>query len=230
MNQPELYDVWWTDASESEQRMEDNHNRHWQKILKCIIETDLRNKQVLDFGCNQGGFLRFLYCERPFAYGMGVDLAQQSVAVANQRKGDLPLDYIATTTLEPYPAQFDLAISSAVIYLIADLYDHAHQIRHALKSNGVYYASYTDYQHNPSLRHMRAEIDRFGTVKMQLHSLDEIATAFQEAGFAVSLRRMLPSGYVPLHLPERFFQQVADRMQYEYEQAYVFRFVAPYLP
>jgi hypothetical protein len=33
--------------------------------------------------------------------------------------------------------------------------------------------------------------------------------------------------YIPLHLPDRFLQSVADRMLYEYEQAYVFRFVAP---
>ena len=32
--------------------------------------------------------------------------------------------------------------------------------------------------------------------------------------------------YVPMRLPDRFFQRVTDRMQYEYEQAYIFRFVA----
>ena len=227
MSQPDLYDVWWTEAGAGEQRMEDSHDRHWRKILEAIAETDLSHKHILDFGCNQGGFLRFLYRERPFAYGLGIDLARQSVAVANQRKGDLPLDYVAAASLEPYAHQFDLAVSSAVIYLIEDLADHAGQMAHALKPGGVYYAAYTDYQGNPSLPKMRTEIDRYGAVKMQLHRLDDIALAFQGAGFAVCLRRMLPAGYIPLSLPDRFFEQVADRMQYEYEQAYIFRFVAP---
>lgn len=227
MSKSELYEVWWTDATEGQQRMEDSHDRHWRKVLEAIAETDLSTHHILDFGCNQGGFLRFLYQERPFVAGLGVDLARQSVAIANQRKGDLPLDYVATASLEPYANRFDLAISSAVIYLIEDMPDHARQIRHALKPGGIYYATYTDYQGNPSLPYMQAEIDRFGAVKMQLHNLDEIALAFQEAGFAVGLRRLLPTGFIPITLPDRFFQQVADRMQYEYEQAYIFRFVAP---
>lgn len=44
----------------------------------------------------------------------------------------------------PYAAQFDLAISSAVIYLIGDLPFHARKIRHVLKPRGVYSATYSD--------------------------------------------------------------------------------------
>ena len=227
MRQPELYDVWWTDATEGEQRMEESHTRHWYKILAAILETDLREKQILDFGCNQGGLLRFLYAERPFAHGVGVDLAVQSIAVANARKGSLPLTYVATNTLAHYVHHFDLAISSSVIYLIADLADHARQMRGALKHGGVYYATYTDYSGNPSLPHMQAEINRHSAVAMHLHTLDAIAHAFLDAGFTVSAKRMLPQDYIPLHLPDRFLQSVADRMLYEYEQAYIFRFVAP---
>ncbi len=227
MSKSELYDVWWNDASEGEQRMEESHDQHWQKILETIVETDLDGRHVLDFGCNQGGFLRFLYRQRPFASGLGVDLARQSVDIANQRKGDLPLDYVATASLEPYANRFDLAVSSAVIYLIEDLADHARQIRHALKPGGVYYAAYSDYDENPSLPYLREEIDRYGAVKMQLHSLDDLVLAFQNEGFTVGLQRLQPTSFTPVALPDRFFRRVADRMQYEYEQAYVFRYVAP---
>ncbi len=228
MSKPGLYDVYWTEADEGERQMEEDNERYWwRRILDSITETDLTDKHVLDFGCNQGGFLRFLYRERPFSYGLGVDLARKAVAVANRRKGDLPIAYVATTTLDPYPAQFHLAISSAVIFLIADLRDHARQIRRVLRTGGLYYATYTDYQGNPSLPSMREEIDRIGAVPMQLHSLDAIASAFQEAGFAVSIQRMPPTGYVPLSLPDRFFQRVAGQMQFEYGQAYIFRFVVP---
>jgi len=137
------------------------------------------------------------------------------------------LTYVVTNSLAAYPAQFDLAISSAVIYLIQDLADHAAQMRHALKPGGVYYATYTDYAENPSLPAMKQRIDQYGAVPMQLHTLDELAQAFLEAGFSVGIQRMLPTDYIPLNLPERFFQNVADGMQYEYEQAYIFRFVLP---
>lgn len=227
MSQSQLYDVWWTQLSEGEQRMEDSHQRHWQKILNALLEQDLQEKTVLDFGCNQGGFLRFLYRQRPFAHGVGIDLARQSIAIANERKGDLPLTYVATDHLTEYGEHFDLAFSSAVIYLISDLRDHARQMGHALKRDAPYYATYTDYQGNPSLPTMKAEIDRYGAVKMQLHTLDAIAQAFLAEGFQVSVRRMIPQDYIPLQLPERFLQSVADRMQYEYEQAYIFRFIAP---
>lgn len=77
--------------------MEQGHIRHWEKVLEMILERDLKHKSILDFGCNQGGFLRYLYRERPFAKSVGVDLAIDSIAVANTRKADLPLSYYATT-------------------------------------------------------------------------------------------------------------------------------------
>jgi SAM-dependent methyltransferase len=224
----EPYETWWTEGAEGEQRMEDSHARHWRKIFDAMLERDLTTCTVLDFGCNQGGFLRLLYQERPFARGLGVDLARRSVEIANQRKGTLPIDYVVVApTLEPYARDFDLAVSGSAIYLIEDLAAHARQMRQALKAGGVYYATYTDYRRNPSLAALRAEIDRHGAVTMQLHSLDDIALAFQSEGFSVSARRLPVTDYIPLHLPDRFLQSVADRMLYEYEQAYVFRFVAP---
>ncbi len=225
-----LYDVWWTEASEGEQAMEDSHHRHWQKLIDAMVERDLGTSTILDFGCNQGGFLRLLYGQRPFAAAVGVDLARKSVEVANARVGRLPITYVATSTLDLYAARFDLATSSAVIYLIPDLPGHAREIGHALKPGGVYYATYSDYRGNPSLPSMREQIDRHGVVTMQDHALDDIALAFQNEGFNVEIRRLLPTGYVPVRLPDRFFRSLADRMLYEYEQAYVFRCVAPTRP
>jgi SAM-dependent methyltransferase len=224
-----LYDVWWTDKSEGEQAMEDSHHRHWQKLIDAMAERDLRTSTVLDFGCNQGGFLRYLHGQRPFRSAVGVDLARKSVEVATARAAGLPITYVATSTLDAYVGHFDLAVSSAVIYLIADLPAHAQEIRRALKPGGVYYATYSDYRDNPSLPAMRALINRHGAVAMQDHALDDIALAFQAEGFAVEMRRLLPAGFIPVRLPDRFFHSLADRMLYEYEQAYVFRFVAQHV-
>lgn len=227
MTTDQLYHVWWQNADEGEQVMEESHRRFWQKVVSMVIEDDLRHSSVLDFGCNQGGFLRYLYEQKPFKNGVGVDIARGSVEVANQRKGALPLTYEATSTPEKFSHQFDLAFSISVIYLIADLQAHACTIRQMLKPGGVYYATYTDYNGNPSLPVMKKQIDRHAARPMILHDLDDIAGAFFQEGFQVGIRRLLPNGFIDLSPQERFFQKIAHRMQYEYEQACIFRCVAP---
>lgn len=109
MTSEQLYDVWWTEDNGGEQRMEEEHLRHWEKVLQMVEEQELSDLNILDFGCNQGGFLRYLYKERPFKEGVGVDLAQESIQIANKRKGAAPLTYVATSTPEQFANHFDLA-------------------------------------------------------------------------------------------------------------------------
>lgn len=227
MGENQLYDVWWKEPNGGEETMETEHSRHWEKVLAMILEQDLQKKSVLDFGCNQGGFLRYLYRERPFKRGIGIDLAQASIAVANARKGELPLSYYATTSISQFPQQFDVATSISVIYLLKDLATHAKEIKAALKPGGVYYATFTDYRNNPSVENIKKMIHQYGTTNMNLHTLDDIASAFFAEEFEVQVRRMLPNGYIPLDQEERWFLTTEDRLQFEYEEAYIFRFIAP---
>lgn len=126
MKEEALYDRWWHAPAESEQQMEDSHAPFWEKVLDRIVEKEgMRDFSVLDFGCNQGGFLRFLYARHSFKEGVGTDLGIESIRVANERKGDLPLTYVATASPEQWGQRFDLAVSTAVIYLISDLREHA---------------------------------------------------------------------------------------------------------
>lgn len=222
-----LYDVWWKEPAVGEQRMENEHHRHWWKVLGMVQENDFSGLSVLDFGCNQGGFLRFLYEQKPFREGIGVDLAIRSIALANERKGSAPLHYEATSTPEQFAHRFDLAFSISVIYLIGDLKTHAWKLKQALRPGGVYYATFTDYSSNPSLPHIKNKINRHGSLPMHLHTLDEIAEAFFEEGFQVGIARLLPERFIDLSREERWFLRISDRMQYEYEQAYIFRLVAP---
>ncbi|MGZ7440027.1 class I SAM-dependent methyltransferase [Paenibacillus sp. TH7-28] len=228
MKEEVLYDRWWHAPAESEQQMEDSHAPFWEKVLDRMVEKDgMGDLSVLDFGCNQGGFLRFLYARHPFKEGVGTDLGIESIRVANERKGDLPLTYVATASPEQWGQRFDLAISTAVIYLISDLQEHAQKIKAVLKPGGVYYASYSDYSNNPSLPQMREKIDSGGKLPMNLHSLDDITGAFLGEGFTAGITRLTPKTFIPLSENERFFQSVRDRIQYEYEEAYLFRFTAP---
>ncbi|WP_300072025.1 class I SAM-dependent methyltransferase [uncultured Ruegeria sp.] len=77
-----LVDTWSKKPSE-EDSMTEEHAWIRREMIKCIPNPNLSTARVLDVGCNQGGFLRMLYDTRPFASGMGVDLARDRVALAN---------------------------------------------------------------------------------------------------------------------------------------------------
>lgn len=224
MQADKLYDVWWQNRAEGEQQMEERHQRGWQEVIQLIQEQDLSHMAVLDFGCNQGGFLRHLHQAKPFKEGVGIDLAQASIQVANARKGDLPLTYVATTTPEQFANRFDLVISQAVIYLIKDLKTHAWKVKQLLKPGGVYYATYTDLSTNPSLEHFTKWINDNSLVESNAHTLDFIAGTFAAEGFHVEIQRRRPQGFIDISRDEDGFLCIADRMQATYEQAYLFRF------
>lgn len=225
IQEDKLYDVWWQNRVEGEQQMEERHKRGWHEVIQLIKEQDLSNMTVLDFGCNQGGFLRHLYQAKPFKEGMGIDLAQDSIAVANSRKGDLPLTYVATTAPEQYANRFDLAISQAVIYLIKDLKTHAWKVKQMLKPGGVYYATYTDLNDNQSLQHFTKWINQNSLVESNAHTLDFIAETFASEGFSVEIQRRKPAGFIDISSEDSCYLSIADRIKATYDQAYIFRFV-----
>ncbi|MBH5316426.1 class I SAM-dependent methyltransferase [Paenibacillus sp. GSMTC-2017] len=227
MTSESLYDVWWQYKGEGEQGMEDDHLPHWKRVLSFIPVEDLSESNVFDFGCNQGGFLRLLYEQRPFKEGVGTDLARQSIEVANRRKGNLPIHYFADSIPEQYEHYFDYAFSLAVIYLLPDLDDHALKMKKILKPGGVYYATFADYTGNPSLPSIRDRINSNATLPMQKHTIDTVADAFFRAGFKIGIRRMIPADFVDLSQGNKWYNNIADHLQYAYEQAFLFRFVAP---
>ena len=76
--------TWAADLNE-ESAMNDDHRHLWRQMILHMEERDLTEMSVLDFGCNQGGFLRMLYRMKCYNMGYGVDLAEDSLAIA--RKG-----------------------------------------------------------------------------------------------------------------------------------------------
>lgn len=81
--------TWYVDL-DAEDRMADGHAPIWRHLVGLIVERDLSEKNVLDFGCNQGGLLRHLYAIRPFRKALGIDIAEQSIAKAETLKGNIP--------------------------------------------------------------------------------------------------------------------------------------------
>jgi hypothetical protein len=88
-----------------------------------------------------------LDARRPFAAGIGVDVARRSVEVANGRVGRWPITLAA----------------------------HAREMRRAMKLGGVYHATYSDCRGNPSPPSMREQIDWHAAVPMPGQTLDAIA-------------------------------------------------------
>lgn len=206
-----LLNTWSSDPSQ-EDSMTDDHAWIWAEMIKGVPAGDLSAARVLDIGCNQGGFLRLLYDTRPFASGIGVDLAQDRVALANAAKGDRPIEYLATRTLSDTGQGFDLAFSHEVIYLIDDLADHARQVASVLVSGGVYDAVTCCHADNPLWATWRPKIAEFSNIAVPNHSVNDIATAFRSTGLHVSISRFLANAFIPMEEPSDFLPSDLDRL------------------
>jgi len=62
-------------------------------MIDVSVSHDLHDSTILDYGCNQGGFLRMLYDRNPFRGAVGIDIARESVARADLLKGHRPIEY-----------------------------------------------------------------------------------------------------------------------------------------
>jgi len=71
-----MIEQWWTEPDVGDQSMEDEHGEFWERVASQTFDVSLTDKILLDFGYNQGGFLRKLYDEHKFRQAVGVDLAR----------------------------------------------------------------------------------------------------------------------------------------------------------
>lgn len=204
------YDNWWRETKNGDQEMEDGHQVGWQKIIRQLDEKEITDQRVLDFGCNQGGFLRTLYETYPFSSGIGVDLAKKAIEVAKLRQGGYPISYYQTGDILSLGEVFDVVMSTSVLYLIEDLPAHFKMISAVLAEQGVYYASFTDMTKNPSFEYMREKIDRYGATKMQNKSLTEVVDELLAAGFSVELRKEQTESVYDVTEYHNFYQSVDD--------------------
>jgi SAM-dependent methyltransferase len=207
--------------------MEEGHRPYWRHFIHAIPETDLSACQVLDFGCNRGGFLRLLHAFKPFRRALGVDIARESIAAARDLVGTAPITYEIASNLSAWPEQFDLAFSYEVIYLLPDISAHAADMYAALRDDGVYYAvtgCHTDSPLWPAFRQVIAESTN---APVQDRSPDDYAAAFMTAGFDVAVRRFGYDGFVPASGDRRYYPKLMDAVDYAAEHKLLFRLVKP---
>jgi len=215
----------WHKDRTRESAMGPAHAPVWRHLIDLVPERDLTHAQVLDFGCNQGGFLRLLHAIRPFRFGLGVDIAAESVARAEQLKGDLPLAYDLVPGLAAHPGRFDLAFSHEVIYLVPDVVGHARQVLAALRPGGVYYAATACHTGNRLWPLWRRLIEDRSRLEFPDRSLDDYAGAFHEAGFAVEMRSFGHGGFAPYEPGSAYYPTAEDRMYAMTEAKVLFRLV-----
>ncbi|MEM8623731.1 MAG: class I SAM-dependent methyltransferase [Pseudomonadota bacterium] len=217
----------WANRPEEENAMTEDHAWIWREMIRAVATLDLGDARVLDIGCNQGGFLRLLYDTKPFAEAVGIDLAQEAVALAEGRKGNRPIRYLSGAQLSDAGQDFDIAFSHEVVYLIEDLADHAAQVAGVLKPGGSYYAVTCCHRDNPLWSKWRPEIQSYSNLPVPDHSVADIVDAFRGAGFDVSANRFLANAFVPLTGISSLMPSDLDRIEVYTKWKLMFRCTWP---
>lgn len=203
--------------------MEDLHAPFWASMLASIKERSLKEKCVLDFGCSTGGFLRTLFHRSPFQRGIGIDVSAEAIENAKRAKGALPLEFHATTDISQFLRTVDLAFSYEVIFLLPDIRQHARDIFKALKPGGVYYAATGCHTGCPLWESWKPILNATTNLPLQNYSLDDFSSAFSEAGFTVSARRLRHDDFIAVDRYPDYFPKVADALDYYARDIVLFR-------
>ncbi|MEM6634319.1 MAG: class I SAM-dependent methyltransferase [Pseudomonadota bacterium] len=219
----QLVETWSRDPHE-EDSMTDEHTWIWREMIQAIDWPAQSSGRILDIGCNQGGFLRLLYDTHPFAEAVGVDLAKHAVALAESRKEDRPIAYLASERLADAGRGFDVAVSHEVIYLIDDLAQHAAQVAEVLKPGGSYFAVTCCHSDSPLWANWRPRIQAFSNLPVPNHSIGDIAESFRDGGFDVSVSRFLANAFIPLRGKSDYMPTDIDMIETYARWKMLFRF------
>ena len=217
-----LYATWHTDP-QREVAMADSHAPLWRHFIEAVPERDFSTKTILDVGCNRGGFLRLLHTLRPFHFGVGVDIASDSIAAATATKGDLPLQFEVATDLARWKSTFDIAFSYEVIYLLPNLARHASDVFDALRDGGTYYAVTGCHTESPLWPKWRELIGATTSAPVQDYAPQDFIDAFSGAGFDVSVKRLGFEGFIPASKDRSYYPSILDAISYYSEHKLLFR-------
>ena len=216
----------WANTDDEENAMNDDHYDLWEHMIDICIEQPLHGKTVLDYGCNQGGFLDLLYKRHPFKNATGVDIATESLGVAAERLVGKPVTFGTPDDLgsPEMRGTFDIAFSHEVMYLLPDLAEHAAKIHSVLKPRGTYYAVIGCHTDQPLWKDWLSLISEYSNVPVRSYALDDYANAFIDAGFTASVQPFRMNGFFPLKQNNPYFPRVADTLRYYEKDKVIFRF------
>ncbi|WP_428672868.1 class I SAM-dependent methyltransferase [Reyranella sp.] len=215
----------WNRNPADEEAMGAVHAPIWRRMAEVSLPHDISTSTVLDYGCNQGGFLRLLYDSHSFKSAVGIDIARESVARAELLKGHRPIEYKVADTAASVGRVFDYAFSHEVIYLLPDLAAHARDVKAALQPGASYVAAmgcHTDSSVWPRWRKLIAETS---SIPLYDHSLEDVSKAFAGAGFTVSVRPLALDAFMQVTIGSAYFPKIVDQLRYYTTDKVLFRFV-----
>lgn len=219
----------WNRNPADEEAMGAAHAPIWRRMVDVSVPHDLSASTVLDYGCNQGGFLRLLYDTHPFKSAVGIDIARESVGRAEMLKGHRPIDYKVANAAATLGRTFDFAFSHEVLYLLPDLAAHAADMKAALRPGGAYVAAMGCHTGSDVWPHWRKLIVDTSSIPVHDHSLEDVARAFSAAGFTVGVRPLALDAFMPVTVGSPYFPRIADQLRYYTTDKVLFRFVRPSL-
>lgn len=208
-------ETWFRDKTE-ERGMEPDHAYLWRHFADAVIAPDdWHGKTVLDYGCNSGGFLSYVYEKYGFDRGIGVDVASHALNAAHARCMGMPLvfDYPECLATK-YRDAIDLAFSHEVVYLLPDLAEHAALMAGILRYGGSYDIAIGCHTQNPLWAHWRRMIADTTHLPVFDYSLDDYAQALWRAGFDVSMKPFAYEGFVGMKPSNAYFPSVTDSLRY----------------
>jgi len=215
----------WNRNPADEEAMGAAHAPIWRRMINVSVPHDLSASTVLDYGCNQGGFLRLLYDTHPYKSAVGIDIARESVGRAELLKGHRPVEYKVADSAHSLGRTFDYVFSHEVIYLLPDPAAHARDIAAALRPGGSYVVAmgcHTDSSLWPRWRKLIAETS---SIPIHDYSLEDIARAFTGAGFTASVRPLALDAYMHVTVGSTYFPKITDQLHYYTTDKVLFRFV-----
>ncbi len=215
----------WNRNPADEEAMGAAHAPIWRRMVDVSVPHDLSASTVLDYGCNQGGFLRLLYDSHPFKSATGIDIARESVRRAELLKGHRPIDYKVASSAASLGRTFDFAFSHEVLYLLGDLAQHASDMKAALRPGGAYVAAVGCHTDSTVWAHWRKLIAATSSIPLYDHSLEDVAKAFSTAGFTVGVRPLALDAFMPVTVGSQYFPKITDQLRYYNTDKVLFRFV-----
>jgi len=217
---------YWRSAAD-DAAMQDEHEFLWRAMLDTI-DVELAGRRVLDAGCNQGGFLRLLVDECDIAEGRGFDPASDAITDARRLAGERPLVFEASNAVPDGWIDFDAAFTHEVLYLLHDLDAHARSMIGALAPGAPYFAVMGVHAGSRMMSEWHASAaDELSLPR--LYDLDDVVTAFDDAGFDVSVAA-LELRFVPVtgvHGGHEHRTRLMDWLDYYRRDKVMFRFTRP---
>src|SRR4030095_1834360 len=97
------------------------------------------------------------------------------------------------------------AFSHEVIYLLADLADHARDLRAALRPGGAHVAALGGPHGSAAWPRRRKSVAEHSSIPVYDHSLEDVSRAFAEAGFTVAVRPLALDAFMPVTMGSNYF-------------------------